>query len=228
MQFQELVENVLIEGEHDKNRFKAIFVLGPPGAGKSYVTRNYISDGTLKIIDNDIATVHLLKKHGLRDSSNDLLDFRDLSPEDDKKLKDIRDKAWQLTGGSIGDGDTSPYKGLLHYYVEGGLGLIYSGSGADTSAQKIIYDFLVKNGYDVMCVVVTAPLGMCLQGNRDRDRKVKDQVIIDKHCALENNIPFYQELFKDRFIIFNNTGRGSTDPQEAKELKKTVQKFLQS
>jgi hypothetical protein len=230
MEFEDIVLNVLDEGVHDKNRFKAIFVLGPPGAGKSYITKNYITDGSLKLVDNDVATVHLLKKHGLADASSNNFDFTEYTPEQEQKLKDLRKKAWDLTGGGLTSTTTSgSSKGLLQQYVQGGLGIIYSGSGANAQDQKVVYDYLVKNGYDVMCVIVSAPLGVCLQGNRNRDRKIKDSEIISKHTALEQNLPFYKSLFKNNYVEFENIGRGSRDetPQELQQLVDKVKKFLQ-
>lgn len=230
MEFEDIVLNVLDEGVHDKNRFKAIFVLGPPGAGKSYITKNYITDGSLKLVDNDVATVHLLKKHGLADASSNNFDFTEYTPEQEQKLKDLRKKAWDLTGGGLTSTTTSgSSKGLLQQYVQGGLGIIYSGSGANAQDQKVVYDYLVKNGYDVMCVIVSAPLGVCLQGNRNRDRKIKDSEIISKHTALEQNLPFYKSLFKNNYVEFENIGRGSRDetPHELQQLVDKVKKFLQ-
>lgn len=230
MEFEDIVLNVLDEGVHDKNRFKAIFVLGPPGAGKSYITKNYITDGSLKLVDNDVATVHLLKKHGLADASSNNFDFTEYTPEQEQKLKDLRKKAWDLTGGGLTSTTTSgSSKCLLQQYVQGGLGIIYSGSGANAQDQKVVYDYLVKNGYDVMCVIVSAPLGVCLQGNRNRDRKIKDSEIISKHTELEQNLPFYKSLFKNNYVEFENVGRGSRDetPQELQQLVDKVKKFLQ-
>lgn len=227
MEFYDIVMQALDEGVHDKNQYKAIFVLGPPGAGKSYVTRNYISDGTMKIVDNDIATVHLLRKQGLENNRDNDLDFSELSPEKEKQLQDIRTKAWELTGGGLsGASKDGTGDGLLQNYVKQGLGIIYSGSGANAQDQKVIYDWLEHNGYDIMLVVVTAPLNVCLQGNRDRTRKLRSDEIASKHKALEDNLPFYKKLFK-QYFIFENTGRGSVDRSEANALVSAVRKFLQ-
>ena len=55
--FQELQEGV-----YDPNIFKAIFLAGGPGSGKSYVVRKTTGGSGLRIINSDDAFETLLKK----------------------------------------------------------------------------------------------------------------------------------------------------------------------
>ena len=58
--FQELQEGV-----YDPNIFKAFFMAGGPGSGKSYVVRKSTGGTGLKIVNSDEAFERLLKKAGL-------------------------------------------------------------------------------------------------------------------------------------------------------------------
>ena len=55
----------LQEGLYDPNIFKAFFMAGGPGSGKSYVVRKSTGGTGLKIVNSDVAFEKLLKKAGL-------------------------------------------------------------------------------------------------------------------------------------------------------------------
>ena len=64
--------DLLTEGVHDKGIFKAVFMAGGPGSGKSFIAKSLfgipdkfnISVGGLKMINQDKEFKHLLKKYG--------------------------------------------------------------------------------------------------------------------------------------------------------------------
>ena len=55
----------LQEGLYDPNIFKAFFLAGGPGSGKTYVVRRTTGGSGLKIVNSDDAFELLLKKAGL-------------------------------------------------------------------------------------------------------------------------------------------------------------------
>ena len=55
----------LNEGVYDPNIFKAIFLAGGPGSGKSYIAGRTIRGGGLRIVNSDSALEALLKKANL-------------------------------------------------------------------------------------------------------------------------------------------------------------------
>ena len=55
----------LQEGVYDPNIFKAFFLAGGPGSGKSYVVRKTTGGTGLKVVNSDDAFESLLKKAGL-------------------------------------------------------------------------------------------------------------------------------------------------------------------
>ena len=51
----------LQEGVYDPNIFKAIFLAGGPGSGKSYVVRRALGGEGMKVVDSDDAFERLIK-----------------------------------------------------------------------------------------------------------------------------------------------------------------------
>ena len=104
----------LQEGVYDPNIFKAFFLAGGPGSGKSFVVRKTTGGLGLKVVNSDNAFEKLLK-----DADFDL-DFRDMSPEKSLERDVIRKKS----------------KKKLHLkmqknFVAGRLGMIIDGTGAE-------------------------------------------------------------------------------------------------
>jgi len=76
----------LTEGVYDPNIFKAIFLAGRPGSGKSYVAGKTIRGEGLKVVNSDDAFESLLKKAGLSLQMPDKeADLRDPVRTRDKK-----------------------------------------------------------------------------------------------------------------------------------------------
>ena len=55
----------LNEGINDPNIFKAVFMAGGPGSGKSYMARQLLGGSGLKVVNTDDALEYLMTKHGL-------------------------------------------------------------------------------------------------------------------------------------------------------------------
>ena len=78
----------LQEGVYDPGIFKAFFLAGGPGSGKSYVTSRITPGLGLKNVNSDTAFENALKKAGLS------LDM----PPEEKELRDVvRTKSKRLT-----------------------------------------------------------------------------------------------------------------------------------
>ena len=72
----------LQEGVYDPNIFKAFFLAGGPGSGKSFVVRKTTGGLGLRIVNSDVTFEKLIK-----DADIDL-DFRNMSPEREKERDD--------------------------------------------------------------------------------------------------------------------------------------------
>ena len=58
-------KQILTEGLYDPGIFKAFFLAGGPGSGKSFVTRNVFGGTGLKVVNSDRALESSLKKLNL-------------------------------------------------------------------------------------------------------------------------------------------------------------------
>ena len=92
----------LQEGLYDPNIFKAFFLAGGPGSGKSYVVRRTTGGTGLKIVNSDPAFESLLKKAGLS---------LKMPPEEFERKEKVRAHAKKITA-----------KRLKKNYLEGRLG----------------------------------------------------------------------------------------------------------
>ena len=59
----------LQEGVYDPNIFKAIFLAGGPGSGKSYVVRRTTGGLGMKVVNSDDVFEIMLKKAGMETTS---------------------------------------------------------------------------------------------------------------------------------------------------------------
>tara|TARA_B100001173_G_scaffold136920_1_gene118882 strand:- start:687 stop:1358 length:672 start_codon:yes stop_codon:yes gene_type:complete len=174
----------LQEGLYDPNIFKAFFMAGGPGSGKSYVVRKSTGGTGLKIVNSDEAFERLLKQAGLSLKMPD----DELIPRDK-----IRDKAKVLTGKRRDN------------YVEGRLGLVIDGTGKDYGKITKQASDLKQIGYDVYMIFVNTSLDVALENNQKRARTLKDSIVKDSWNAVQKNMGKFQNYFGGRnFIIVDN------------------------
>ena len=100
----------LQEGVYDPNIFKAIFLAGGPGSGKSYVVRRTTGGLGMKIVNSDDIYEKMLNDAGLDTTPEDI--FSDQGQE-------IRGQAKGVT------------KRMQGNFLDGRLGLIIDGTGKD-------------------------------------------------------------------------------------------------
>ena len=177
--FQELQEGV-----YDPNIFKAFFMAGGPGSGKSYVVKKSTGGTGLKIVNSDEAFERLLKQAGLSLKM----------PDNELIARDkIRDKAKVLTD-----------KRRINY-VEGRLGLVIDGTGKDYDKITKQASDLKQIGYDVYMIFVNTSLDVALENNQKRARTLKDSIVKDSWNAVQNNMGKFQNYFGGKnFIIVDN------------------------
>ena len=174
----------LQEGLYDPNIFKAFFMAGGPGSGKSYVVRKSTGGTGLKIVNSDEAFERLLKQAGLSLKMPD----DELIPRDK-----IRDKAKVLTGKRRDN------------YVEGRLGLVIDGTGKDYGKITKQASDLKQIGYDVYMIFVNTSLDVALENNKRRARTLKDSIVKDSWNEVQKNMGKFQRYVGgSNFIIVDN------------------------
>ena len=177
-------KSYISEGVYDPNIFKAIFLAGGPGSGKSYVTDKVIGGTGLRIINSDKAFTHLLKKADLSLKMPD-------NEEHERMQKLVRAKEI-----------TAKQTKLL---MNGRLGMVIDGTGGNYNIIKEQVDELRNIGYDTYMIFVNTSLETALARNKQRERTIPDNIVTSSWKSVQANIGKFQNLFKGpNFIIIDN------------------------
>ena len=194
----------LFEGVYDPNIFKAIFLAGGPGSGKSFVAGKTIRGEGLKVVNSDDAFEALLKKSGLSLQM----------PDREQSLRDpIRDKAKRIT--------TSRKQN----YLDGRLGLIIDGTGRDYDKIAKQSNELKQLGYDTYMIFVNTSLDVALERNAKRPRKVPEPIVTKSWKQVQNNIGKFSLHFRNGFIVVdNNDAREDIFREVTKRVKSLLRK----
>ena len=178
-------EQILSEGLYDPNIFKAFFLAGGPGSGKSFVTKNVFSGTGLKVVNSDIVLENTLKKVGLSLSM----------PDEEEYFRNmIRNKAKTTVNSQ------------LDLYVKGRLGLVIDATGRDYNVIHRQFGELQLLGYDCYMVFVNTSLEVALERNAKRERVVPEYITRNSWQSVQNNIGRFQNLFGlSNFIVVDNS-----------------------
>jgi cytidylate kinase len=196
--------NELQEGLQDPNIFKAFFLAGGPGSGKSYVVR-YSTGGTgLRVVNSDDVFEKYLKDAGLS---------LKMPPEEWEENQRERKRAKKVT------------KLRRDNYVEGRIGMVIDGTGKEYDkirAQKAELDQL---GYDTHMIFVNTSLDVALERNAKRERTVPEDVAINSYNAVQGNIGKFSSLFRSNMVIVdNNKFDDDIEMTTFKEIKRLLKK----
>ena len=201
--FQDL-RTPLLEGVYDPNIFKAIFLAGGPGSGKSYVVRRTTGGTGLKIVNSDSAFESLLKKAGLSLKM----------PKSEEEPRDVvRGHAKKLTAKRKGN------------YLDGRLGIIIDGTGKE--AEKILFQKrqLEELGYDTYMIYVNTSIDTALARNAKRARSVPESIVVKSWNDVQSNIGKFNNMFRQGMIIVDNNDE---DEDILDEVWKRVKKLLKN
>jgi len=192
----------LQEGLYDPNIFKAFFLAGGPGSGKSYVVRQATGGTGLKTVNSDDAFEHLLNKAGLS---------LKMPPEEFERKEVVRGRAKEITVAKQKN------------YLEGRLGLIIDGTGKDANkilGQKAKLDGL---GYDTYMIYINTSLDVALQRNAERSRSLAEPFVVKSWKDVQANIGQFSNMFRNGFIVVDNN---NADEDILKQVYKRVRGLL--
>ena len=174
----------LQEGLYDPNIFKAFFLAGGPGSGKSYVVKKSTGGTGLKIVNSD----DVFEKY-LRQAQ---LNFK-MDANQGKQRDALRTRAKAVTAKRKDN------------YLEGRLGLVIDGTGKDYGKISSQAAGLKQLGYDVHMIFVNTTLEVALQRNQERARTVPEKIVVDAWKQVQSNIGKFQSFFGPKnFIIVDN------------------------
>ena len=196
------LKTFLDEGVFDPSIFKAIFLAGGPGSGKSYVAGKTTLGFGLKLVNSDDTLERLLKKHNVP------LDFTTLTPDQTAKKDMLRTRAKEITFGQM---KVKGYKGkgALDLYIHGRLGLVIDGTGKDFDDIHRQASYLKNMGYDTYMIFVNTSEQVALERNAARPRKLKPEMVKQMWLAVQQNIGKFQSYFRpSNFIVIDNNNAG--------------------
>ena len=194
--------NELQEGVYDPNIFKAFFLAGGPGSGKSYVVRKTTGGTGLKTVNSDNAFEKLLKDANLSLKMPD--------SETDARTP-VRDRAKEIT------------QKQQKNYLEGRLGLIIDGTGHKFDKIAKQSNELRQLGYDTHMIFVNTSLDVALERNAKRSRSVPESIVIKSWKEVQSNIGKFNTHFKSEMIIVDNN---VADEDIIKQVYKRIQGLL--
>ena len=177
----------LQEGLQAPNIFKAFFLAGGPGSGKSFVVRKTTGGMGLRIVNSD----DIFEKY-IKDAGFDM-DMRTKKAEREAEKRDVmRKRAKDIT------------KKRQKNYVAGRIGLIIDGTGKD-------YDKIAKQsiqlrqiGYDTHMIFVNTSLDVALARNAERERSVEDSIATKSWKEVQSNLGKFSQHFKQNLIVVDN------------------------
>ena len=209
MRFGDFKQN-LLEGVYDPGIFKAFFLAGGAGSGKSYSAEKATGSAAGKFEWHDSMDTEKMKPgktgpYGLKVvNSDEQLEFglmkakmhSDMTKYSDAETMEkerIREKGKKLT------------KKKEQMWINGRLGLIIDGTAKNPNKLSIQIKSLQDVGYDTYMIFVNTTLDIALQQNAGRKRRLKDEVIRMTWEEVQTNKQQLANLFPGGFVeIVNN------------------------
>ena len=173
------------EGVNDPAIFKAVFLAGGPGSGKSFIVgKTALTAFGYKVVNSDNAFEMALKKAGMEMTADNIFSVKGQS---------LRDRATNLT------------KQRKQSYINGRLGLVIDGTGKDYEKIKNQKIELEKLGYETAMIFVNTDLETAVSRDAKRDRTLGAKNITPMWQAVQKNIGRFQNLFRQNMFIVDNS-----------------------
>lgn len=179
---------------------QAIFMAGPAGAGKSFVS-NSLPLSKFQVINIDDTYEELLKAAGIGTN------IKDFSPEELSQAGKLMAQAQKTT--------KEKYAQALVNLND----IIIDGTGAASKPLLKKKAELEALGYETMMVMIYVSPITSLERNVSRERSLTPGIVLNTWEKVNSNIKTYQDAFGDNFILINNDPKDadiSFDPQEIK------------
>ena len=203
------LNQILAEGVYDPGIFKAFFLAGGPGSGKTFVTQSAFAGTGLKIVNSDTLFERGLKKANLSLKM----------PENEAEFRDIIRQRAKSTAGTI-----------LDTYMRGRLGLVIDATGRDKNIIQRQHALLTNLGYDSYMIFVNTSLDVALERNRKRPRSIPEYIVTNSWNGVQSNIGQFQRIFSPNkmLIIDNNRSEKELVSQTLSQAAKFIRSQLRT
>lgn len=185
LNIDEAFEQHLSEGIHDPSIFKAVFLAGGPGSGKSFIVgKTALTSLGMKVINSDPLFERALAKAGMKPTPEDI--YSD-------KGQELRNQAKTLTSK------------LMDHAVNGRLGLVIDGTGKDYEKIEKQANALKKIGYEVAMIFVNTNLDTAQARNQKRARTIDPKEVDKMWRGVQENIGKFQNYFGTKMFVIDNS-----------------------
>jgi predicted kinase len=180
-------------------RPKAIFLAGPAGSGKTFITKQIIPSD-LAIINVDDTYEELLRAAGL---GTKISDFSQDQLSQAAKLMGSAQKATKEKFSQLSAAKNN---------------IVIDGTGAASKPLLKKKSELEALGYDTMMLMIWVSPYTSLERNASRDRALPPGIVLRTWRDVNKNIELYRGIFDKNFILINNDpeARLEYDPTYAK------------
>lgn len=192
------IKDIISEGIHDPNIFKAVFMLGSPGSGKSTVIRRFVNASArgLKVINVDNVYEKLIYN--------------------DSVIGGYEEELYKYSGVKIAK--------RQDLYIQGRLGMVIDATGRKTQRIIATKQKLEALGYHTMAIFVDVELSTALDRNEERKRMVRPSFLRTAYRDVYANKEKFRRLFGEYFMVFDNNE--NQFEQGVKENKQQLNAFF--
>ena len=198
-------QQYITEGVYDPNIFKAFFLAGGPGSGKTFVTSSAFAGTGLKLVNSDVKFERDLRKANLS-----------LKMPDEEKY--FRDRIRQGAKAFVGK--------QLDQYLQGRLGMIIDSTARDYSVIQRQYNLLRNIGYDCYMVFVNTSLDVAIERNRTRSRSIPEYIVQKSWKGVQANMGAFQKVFGHSKMLIVDNNRD--DKELVTQTLNTASRFIRS
>jgi predicted kinase len=187
-----------------KGNPKAIFLAGPAGSGKSYISSKLIPN-TFTVLNSDDTYEELLKASGIG------LKQKDFTPDQLSQASKLQAQARKVTQDKLAKS------------IEDKNNIVIDGTGAASGPVLKKKQQLEDLGYEtLMLMIYVSPL-TSLERNQERDRSLMPGIVLRTWRDVNKNIETYKQAFGNDFILLNNNPKDANREFNADLLKPFVQ-----
>ena len=184
---------------------KAIFLAGPAGSGKSYMSSKLIPN-TFMVINSDNTYEELLNASGIG------LKQKDFTPDQLSQAAKLQAQARKTTQDKLAQS------------IESKNNIVIDGTGGALAPLTKKKQQLEDLGYEtLMLMIYVSPL-VSLERNQQRDRSLMPGIVLRNWKDVNKNIEMYRQAFGNNFILLNN------NPKDTKQEFNTtlLEPFIQA
>lgn len=169
---------------------KAIFLAGPAGSGKSYISKQLLPS-SYKVINSDDTYEALLQASGIG------LKQKDFTPDQLSQAAKLQAQARKSTQDTLAQS------------IEDKNNIIIDGTGAASNPVLKKKQQLEDLGYEtLMLMIYVSPL-TSLERNQQRDRSLMPGIVLRTWRDVNKNVDIYRQAFGDNLILLNNNPESS-------------------